>query len=170
MATTRRARKNGGNSRKSRRSNVYIPSIRTLTRDQCPPGMIKRKGYTRKYSTAVAEQGFVVKKKTGATYRILPKTSKATYVEAACVKDVGLPGKGPVSIGPLRKGELKKYGYSYKNSNAQRRAALREAVHAYGKLGVYRKLNAVAKLTERRIPDASATFRKNRDWVHSLLG
>jgi hypothetical protein len=131
--------------------------------------MVKRKGYTRKYSTAVAEHGFLVKKKSGATYRIQPK-SKETYVEAACVKDLGLPGKGPGLIGPLRKGELKKYGYSYKNSNAQRRAALKQAVQAYGKLGVYRKLNAVAKLTERTIPNASAVFTKNRNWVHSLFG
>jgi hypothetical protein len=86
------------------------------------------------------------------------------------VKDKGLPGKGPQEIGPLRKGELAKHGYSYKKSDLDRHEALRKAAKEFGPLGVYRKLDAVAKLAVRAAPKASAVFKKDRDWVKKRLG
>lgn len=165
MVNSNATRKSG-----SRRNKVYIPSIRTLTRKNCPSGMVLRKGYTRRYSTAVAERGFTVRKKAGAVYRIRPK-SKTMYVEPTCIKNTGLSGKVTQSgkkIGPLRKGELKKYGYSYLGSESERHGALKNAVKAYGRIGVYRKLDAVAKLTSRTIPEASRIFAKNRNWVKNV--
>ena len=144
-----------------------LPTIRSLSRRECPPGMISRRSYTRKYSTAVRKQGFTVRRSTGKVYRVYPKASEM-LVEAKCVKDTGLPGKGPRSgkgIGRLRKGELKRYGYSFRRSEAQRHAALQEAVKHYGPTGVYRKLNAVAKLTMRTIPTAAKVFAADRNWV-----
>jgi hypothetical protein len=94
-------------------------------------------------------------------------------VESRCVKNTGLPGKGPRSgkgIGPLRKGELARFGYSYKNTQAQRHAALKKAAEEYGALGVYRKLNAVAKLTTRTIPKVSTILAADRNWVRSSMG
>lgn len=137
-----------------------LPSIRSLSRRACPPGMIERKEYARKYSTAVVQKGFKTTKGTRH-----PKKTNLTYVGPACVKDRGLPGKGKQSIGPLRKGELSKYGYSMRESQEDRHKALRKAIEEYGALGVYRKLDAVTKLTERTIPDASKIYEKDRNWV-----
>ena len=146
-----------------------IPTIRTLTRKNCPPGMILRKGYTRKYSTAVRQRGFSVKRKNDTRYHVVPKASEM-YVESRCIKNVGLPGKGPALFGPLKKGELAKHGYSFRRGESERRAALKKAVDEYGTLGVFRKLNAVEKLTKRASPAASAVFRKDRNWIRSAFG
>jgi hypothetical protein len=154
----------------TRRNQRYIPSIKTLARKACPPGMIERKGYVRKYSTTVRQKGFTVKRSSGTTYRVHPRAS-AAVVNSKCVKNTGKPGKGvPRSIGPLRKGELAKYGYSYREAEEKRRAALRRAVGAYGTLGVYRKLDAVAKLSKRSAPRASDVFEKDREWVKTKFG
>jgi len=132
--------------------------------------MIERKGYVRKYSNNVREKGFTVKRSSGKSYKVHP-TADHAVVKSKCIKNTGKPGVGvPKSIGPLRKGELAKYGYSYKESESNRRAALRQAVEEYGALGVFRKLDAVAKLTERTVPNASNIFEKDRAWVESKYG
>ena len=137
-----------------------LPSIRYLSRRVCPPGMIERKEYARKYSTAILKQGYTTRK--GKRY---PRKATSAYVKAACVKDVGLPGKSKQSIRPLRKGEISKYGYSMRETEEKRHKALRKAIEEYGALGVYRKLDAVAKLTERTIPEASKIYSKDRNWI-----
>ncbi len=137
-------------------------------RKACPPGQILRKAYVRRFRTNVRERGYTVKRGS-QVYRAYPRAS-ATVVQAACVKDVGLPGKGPQEIAPLRKGELLKYGYTYRKSDVERHEALRKAVKEFGALGVYRKLNAVAKLSVRAAPKASAIFKKDKEWVRKRLG
>lgn len=134
----------------------------------CPPGYILRKGYTRKFRNTVKREGFTVRRK-GKVYTVRPSKNES-YVPSACIKNRGLPGKGPregKGIGPLRKGALLKYGYSYRLANSTRRVALKKAIDQYGTLSVYRKLNAVAKLSERTAPDASLVFAKDRNWVRS---
>ena len=157
-------------SKQTRRLKLYIPSIRSLSRKVCPPGKIERAAYVRKYTTAVRQKGFTVRRKTGTTYRVFPKKTGATVVESRCVKNLGMPGKGPKAIGPLRKGELAKHGYSFRTGEESRHRALRHAVAEFGALGVYRKLDAVAKLTERTIPEAAKVYEKDRNWVRSKLG
>ena len=147
-----------------------IPSIKSLSRKACPPGMIERKAYARRYSTAVLQEGFKKKTRSGRTVRVKPHRQRVTMVESKCVKDTGLPGNGTQRIGPLRKGELSKYGYTLKISESQRRKALKKAIDEFGALGVYRKLDAVAKLTSRTIPEASKMFEKDRDWIKETYG
>jgi hypothetical protein len=60
---------------------------------------------------------------------------------------------------------LAKYGYSFRASESQRHAALKKAVSEYTALGVYRKLDAIAKLTLRTVPNAAKVFAADRDWV-----
>ena len=158
-ATTRRV---------ARKLVQAIPSMRSLGKKNCPPGMIRRKGYTRKYSTAVRRSGFTVKK-DGKSYRVQP-TAKNMFVESRCIKNVGLSGKGPKLFGPLRKGELAKHGYSFRDSDSSRHAALKKAISEYGSTGVYRQLNAVAKLTKRASPKAANVFSKAREWVRKTIG
>lgn len=131
----------------------------------CPPGQIRRKGYTRKFRNNVKRLGYTVRRH-GKVYTVRP-TKNATTVASACIKNRGLAGKGPKRIGELRKGELIKYGYSYRLSDSLRHAALKRAVEHYGAIGVFRKLDAVAKLSVRTAPDASLIFARDRDWIRA---
>lgn len=139
-------------------------------KDDCPKGYIRRKGYTRKFKPVTKQHGYTVRRK-GKVYIAHPKKN-ATYVVSSCIKDRGLPGKGPREgerFAPLRKGELIKYGYQYRLSDSVRHKALERAVKAYGALSVYRKLDAVAKLSVRTAPDASTIFEKDRNWIRSTF-
>ena len=135
-------------------------------RNGCPKGHILRRGYTRKFRPSVKASGFTVRRK-GTVYTVRP-TANTIRVPAACIQDRGLPGKGPKEgegIGKLRKGELIKYGYQYRLSDSLRQAALKRAIKRFGALSVYRKLDAVAKLSLRTAPDASKIFSRDRSWV-----
>lgn len=151
-----------------RLSRAGITATTANTRKVCPTGKILRKAYVRRYTTGVRKQGYTVHR-GNKTYRAYPK-SKSTIVKAACIKDRGLKGKGPQEIGPLRKGELLKHGYSYRKPAEVRHAALRKAEKEYGALGLFRKLNAVAKLSKRPAPQASRVFAEDRDWVRKSMG
>ena len=132
----------------------------------CPKGFILRSGYTRKFRPSVKASGFTVRRK-GTTYTVRPKAN-TIKVNASCVKNRGLPGKGVgEGIGKLRKGEMIKYGYQYRLSDSLRQTALKKAIKRYGALSVYRKLDAVGKLSVRTAPDASKIFAKDRNWVRS---
>lgn len=136
-----------------------------LTR-KCPPGYILRAPYKRKFSSTIKREGYNAKR-SGKTVRVYPK-SGSVLVKASCIKDQGLPGKGPRSgsgIGSLRKGELSKYGYKAQESREKRHTALKKAIEVYGALGVYRKLDAIAKYTVRTAPEAHTVFKADRDWV-----
>jgi len=88
-------------------------------------------------------------------------------------RDIGAPGKGLAkSIGPLRKGELTKFGYEnvVKLSAQDRHAALKKAVAEYGSLSVWRKLNAVAVYTRRISPASSRVFQSDMDWIRATFG
>ena len=55
-------------------------------------------------------------------------------------------------------------------SDEQRHNALKRAVNEYGALNVYRKLDAVAKLTTRTIPQASKLYEKDKNWIKEKYG
>ena len=151
-------------------------SIRSQTQKKvCPPGKILRKSYVRKISKNVQLRGYTRTLKSGKVISVHPKR-KSVKVKEKCVKDIGTPGKlpklskGAPSIGPLKKGELKKHGYSYKLPEAVRRQSLYRAIKEFGTLGTYRKLNAVAKLTSATSPNASKTFSTDRNWIRKTYG
>jgi hypothetical protein len=131
--------------------------------------MIARAAYVRRISSSIAKQGYLKHTKSGKTIKVFPKT-RSIYVKASCTKDLGKPGKGKNVIGPLRKGELSKYGYSYKLPESERRESLQKAVQVYGPLSTYRKLNAVAKLSTRTNPAASLAFSRDRNWIRNTYG
>ena len=98
------------------------------------------------------------------------------FVPAACIRNVGNPGKGIPSgasgIGPLRKGDLKRFGYDdvVKMSEGRRHLALATAVRAYGPLTVWRKINAVFIYTKNTSPASSRVFKEDRDWIKATYG
>ena len=105
-----------------------------------------------------------------------PYVRKGTYVPGSCIADVGNPGKGLASgepgIGPLKHGDLSRFGYDHVvgMSLRDRRAALAKAQIAYGSLTLWRKLNAVAIYTRRTAPASSKIFKADRDWVRATYG
>lgn len=120
---------------------------------RCPRGMIRRNAYTR----------------TSAS-------GKQARVASACIKDVGLPGKGfqgeGSGIGELKEGELSRFGYDkvVKMSAKDRHAALTNAVKEYGALMVFRKLNAISVYTRHTAPESSHIFLLDRNWVKRTFG
>ena len=144
-----------------------IGKLKSATRKiTCPKGYITRRGYVRRFAPDIINKGYTVHKKNGKAYRIYPERS-SVYVKPSCIKDLGLPGKiAPgEGIGPLHKGELKKHGYIYDESIKQRQDALKKAIEEFGPLGVYHKLDAIAKLSTRSVPAASKVFTEDRDWL-----
>jgi len=97
-------------------------------------------------------------------------------VPAACISDVGAPGKGlpggQPGIGRLRQGDLAQFGYVNAKAltEGKRHIALAKAVAVYGALSVWRKLNAVYIYTRRTAPASSAVFGADRDWIMSHYG
>ena len=134
---------------------------------KCLPGFILRKHYTRRFGTSIRQKGYTVHRGS-KTFRAYP-TAAETTVKSACVKDRGLPGKGPKIFGNLKQGDLMKYGYVYRKAEHIRHAALRKAEKAYGKLKLFHKLDAVAKLSSRTAPDASKVFRADANWVRKTF-
>lgn len=133
---------------------------------KCPHGYILRAPYTRKFKTSTKQSGYNIHRK-GKTFRVYPKSGK-TVVKAACIKDRGLPGKGPRSgkgITLKRQGDLARYGYNAHKTQQERHIALKKAIEVYGSLSVFRKLDAIAKLTMRTAPEAHHIFKADRNWV-----
>lgn len=134
----------------------------------CPKGKIERHGYVRKFAPSILRNGYTVHRASGKDYRVYPKRS-SVFVKPGCVIDRGLPGTIPPgseqSLGPLRKGELKKYGYVYLKPQHERHEALNKAIKEFGALGVYHKLDAIAKLSMRTAPEASKVFTEDRRWL-----
>lgn len=120
---------------------------------RCKKGMIRREAYVR-YS----------------------KKGTRTLVPAACIRDVGRPGKGirtgGPGIGPLRKGDLSQFGYERVTtlSVGNRRGALKKAVAAYGALTTWRKLNAVYVYTRITSPASSRVFKEDMNWIKATYG
>ena len=125
---------------------------------KCPAGQVLRAPYRRKYTEAVKKSGFLVKR-GNKTVRVYPK-SNSVIVPAAC----GI-AKRDSGIGPLKEGDLTKYGYSARIARDKRHKALKIAVLEYGALSVYHKLDAVMKLTIKTAPDAHKVFKADIEWL-----
>jgi len=104
------------------------------------------------------------------------RRGRTVRVAANCIKNVGNPGKGLSSgapgIGPLRKGDLSRFGYDHitNMTTDARRTALAAAVKAYGSLTLWRKLNALYVYTRNTSPASSAIFKADRDWIREHYG
>ena len=126
----------------------------------CPENYTLRKGYVRKYSSTLRRQGYT-RIVNGKKTQVFP-TSRPVHIKSRCIKSEVV-----TKIGPLRSGDLIKYGYQYRLSPDRRRDALKDAIKEYGPLSTFRKLDAVAKLGVHKMPAAAKVFKSDRDWVRS---
>lgn len=130
----------------------------------CPKGTTFRKSYVRTFHNTTVKQGYTVRRK-GKLFIVHPST-KPVSVPSHCVKSRKALS---TRIGSLRKGDLIRFGYQYRLSDAKRRKALQRAIEHYGATSVFHKLDAVAKLSVTSAPDASIIFSKDRNWVRGQI-
>lgn len=144
-------------------ASARTKSPRSAKEAKCKRGEILRdatkvKAYTRKDGTRVEEH----------------------YRAAACIRDLGLPGKGSQLIGPLKKGTLSQFGYAVSKPDAVRHWSLKAAVNEYSKpsnvserqaaMSVYRKLTALSTLTRNTQPANSRTYTKDVVYMKRQYG
>lgn len=102
--------------------------------------IIKRRSYTRSDGTRVK----------GSSYT---------------TSNRGKRGRGP-KLFKLKKGGLKRYGYSTSASLANRHLALSRAIaRGVSSITLSRRLGALATLLKRVNPKLSQKLRKNQKWV-----
>lgn len=112
----------------------------------CPPGTIRRMGYS-----AV---------RNGKTYR----------VKSSCIKDRGAKGrwqtiKRMMGIGPLSRGDLTSLGYSHTKGTTERHQVIDRAVSKYGRAATIRKLNAIATYSKRTAPTRALVYKRDMRYV-----
>jgi hypothetical protein len=106
--------------------------VKTTTK--CPSGQILRKGYMR--------QGFF---KESGTY--VP----ASFVESACIEDIGKPGKGEKLFDLTEPIGFYKFGYHYADKSASKRQnSLAKAMKEVNSLSLLRYINALRTLNKNR--------------------
>jgi len=135
-----------------------------LHNNKCPVGYVKRKGYTRKNTGKHITARCI---RSTSPYAPTLKKPKAKSKKECPSGKIPRASYLLKTIGPLRKGELRKFGYNYKLSESIRRSALTMAIKELGALNIYRKLDAVAKLSERENPLAHMVFKTDRDWIRA---
>ena len=135
-----------------------------MSRNGCPKGTTLRKSYTRTFRNNTVKQGYTVRRK-GALFVVHPK-KEPVRVPAHCVRSQKALS---ARIGSLRKGDLLRFGYQYRLSDAKRHKALKKAMEHYGTTSVYHKLDAIAKLSVTSAPDASVIFSRDREWVRGQI-
>jgi len=72
-------------------------------------------------------------------------------------------------IGPLKKNQLRKYGYSTSISTRKRHQALTKAIKDNTALRIFRRLNAVRILSKRTNPKVSQVFLQDMKWVRKTF-
>lgn len=68
-------------------------------------------------------------------------------------------------FGKLKKSELTSLGYHLNKPINKRRIALIKAIHIYGNLSVFRKLNVLSVLFKNTHPDYSKIAKADAKWV-----
>lgn len=101
----------------------------------------------------------------GYTYR--RRTGTRVHVRPSRIRNLGLPGRGPVIIPVKSSGMLTRYGYTAKQRLAsRRRTALRRAMSAgQTPLELFHRLNAIKKLSIRTRPVYSKRYSANSSWL-----
>jgi hypothetical protein len=162
-SSPKRATSRGRVRSTSRSRNVQSPSRKFSVAKVlapykgCPEGEVKRKGYTRKTYTL----------RSGSRVR-------SSSVSSGCIKDRGYRSRlfqlktGSMGIGPLKKGELRAFGYSADASEEARHKSLRAASKKYSTLSVLRKLNALMVYNKRTQPEHSVVYKADREYVSEL--
>ena len=129
------------------------------------------RGLTKKSrgNTVICKDGQTLRK----AYVRYSKTGKRKLVKGSCITKRGSSNRKTIrTIGPLRKGDLKQYGYQKIEglSLKTRRQALKQAVERYGSLSVWKKLNVLYIFNKNTNPALSELYNKDRAWIRETYG
>jgi len=121
----------------------------------------------RRGNTLKCEVGFTLRK---AYVRYSTKGSRK-LVKGACITRRG-SGVTGAKIGPLRKGEMSRFGYVKIDtlSISRRRIALKAAVKELGSLSVWKKLNVLYVFNKNTNKALAKKFNADKDWVRATYG
>lgn len=153
-----------------RKTSTYSQTSSNFKRSEKKRMTMRLRGFkkTLRKNSKVCPKGTILRK---SYVRIPRKTGKRISVSASCIPDVGLPGKRKQpGIGPLRKGELVRFGYKSSNQSDDRHNALKKAVNELGSLSVWRKLNAIYVYNKNTNPTLAAKYNADRNWVRATYG
>lgn len=127
------------------------------------------RGFSRAYrgNTKVCGKGLTLRK----AYVPYKSGARGKLVKAACITKRGSSTSG-VKIGPIRKGELAKYGYFSVDTLRvnERRSFLKKAISELGSLSVWKKLNVVYVYNKNKNPELAEKFLADRDWIKATYG
>ena len=126
------------------------------SQSNCPAGTRFRRGHTRKFTKG---QAFTVQGNTKTKIKHHQKNS--AFIPSACVH----PKQTRKMNNGLRKGELLKYGYSFRLPDKQRHSALKKAVKTLGASYVYGILGQGAKLAKNVHSDAYTKFTLDMEFL-----
>ena len=90
-------------------------------------------------------------------------SGKTVRVVSHRVTNRGLPGKGPYTLPPMRPGGL--FGWKAASPKSARHRALTTAMRRETPLGVFRRLQLLARYLKRTSPKAKRTALTNAGWV-----
>lgn len=109
------------------------------------------------YKNSMLRHGYTYVRRTGTRVRVGPTR----------IRNLGLPGRGPIIIPVKRPGMLTRYGYTAKQRLAgRRRTALRRAISGgQTPLQVFHRLNAIQKLSSRTRPVYAKRYSANKQWL-----
>lgn len=130
------------------------------SQSNCPPGTRFRKGHTRKFkqlSFTAQGQGKLQKRK---------QHKEQAYVPGACVHP---KQTRKLNTNGLKKGELLKYGYSFRLPDKQRHSALKKAIKTLGASYVYRVLEQGAKISKNVHSDAHLKFVLDMGFIKNQI-
>jgi hypothetical protein len=139
---------------------------------KCPKGYVYRKGYTRKFHKGTRRAGYTVRRKSGRTYKIFPKTKAAT-VKSTCIKPRGkaaAAAAGPDSelerkCAQLKAGEMARYNYQYRQPATTRRLAIKRAIQDASPLKIQKRLSLASKCSSSINPVASKVFKEDAEYI-----
>lgn len=115
----------------------------------CPPGQVRRKAYTRRSRS-----------KSG---------KKKVRVKSKCIKDRGLPGKGPKLFKVEHPGILTGFGYHTSELGSERRRAIEKAVKSKGYAEIFRALNNLRIWNKNVNPGIAEKATSDIEYLRSHL-
>lgn len=122
---------------------------------KCKKGQLMREGYVR--GSYTKKNGTHIQRKVMAPACIIKRGNPKKYV----------PPKGKTGIGPLKKGELSKFGY-YKVKDMKvkdRKSSLKLAVKEFGAMMLVKKLGALRTYLKNTSPDSSQIYYQDQKWI-----
>lgn len=108
--------------------------------------------------------------KSGQIRKKSYRTKRGTKVRSTCIKDKGLPGKGPKILPKPKSGILEKYGYkNIKNLTAtQREEILEKAAKQLGYKDIIKHLTLIHNLSHRSNPEVAKLMKHDQEKISKI--